>query len=109
MPGRCNGSTVIGDCEQAVLSRAESPRSVWTSMNDAAASAALTICEAILLTLVEEKIIDRDRIQEILEDAVEAHLLSNRIDPDNATREKAARLIEEIVISLNGIVDRKQA
>ncbi len=78
-------------------------------MNDAAASAALTICEAILLTLVEEKIIDRDRIQEILEDAIEAHSLSNRIDPDDATRENAKKLIEEIVISLNAIVDRKQA
>lgn len=78
-------------------------------MNNAAASAALSICEAILLTLVEEKIIDRDRVQEILEDAMEAQSASNRVDPDDGTREKAARLIEEIVISLNAIVDRKQA
>ncbi|WP_316977053.1 hypothetical protein [Shumkonia mesophila] len=78
-------------------------------MNDAAASAALTICEAILLTLVEEKVIDRDRIQEILEDAIEAHTAAARRGPDRATREKAARLIEEIIISLNAIADRKQA
>lgn len=78
-------------------------------MNDAAASAALTICEAILLTLVEEKIIDRDRIQEILEDALEAQSILSQAESTEATREKAARLIEEIIISLNGIVDRKQA
>lgn len=78
-------------------------------MNDAAASAALTICEAILLTLVEERIIDRDRIQEILEDAIEAQSLPNRATSNDATREKAARLIEEIVISLNAVMDRKQA
>ncbi len=78
-------------------------------MNDAAASAALTICEAILLTLVEEKVIDRDRIQEILEDAIEASSTSGPVDPNDATREEAARLIEEIVISLNAIVERKKA
>ncbi|MBE0529808.1 MAG: hypothetical protein IH626_03215 [Rhodospirillales bacterium] len=78
-------------------------------MNDAAASAALTICEAILLTLVEEKVIDRDRIQEILEDAIETHLNSKPVDPNDVSREKAARLIEGIVISLNAIVDQKQA
>ncbi len=78
-------------------------------MNNAAASAALTICEAILLTLVEEEVVDRDRIQEILEDAIEAHSASNPDDPDRATRENAARLIEKIVISLNAVLDRKQA
>ena len=72
-----------------------------TKPSSAAGLAALSICEAILLTLIEEGLVDRDRIQELLEDALEGHLAPSPNKTDADAHERAAMLIEQIVISLN--------
>jgi hypothetical protein len=69
----------------------------------APALAALSICEAVLLTLVEENVLGRDMVQEILEDAVETHLVHAPKGSDQEPHRKAARLIEEIIITLNAV------
>lgn len=72
-----------------------------TSKNNAAGLAALATCETILLALVEDGVVDRDKVQEMLEDAIEAHAAAASAAKDRPLHEKAARLIEELVISLN--------
>lgn|GEM_PF-1443062 len=64
--------------------------------------AALSVCETILLTLVEEELVDRDRVQLMLEDALEAHLAVNEGE-DQALHKKAAMLVEDVIVSLNAV------
>ena len=77
-------------------------------MSDPASYAALAVCESILLTLVEERVVDRDKVQELLEDAIETHITADPAASDPAERRKAARLIEEIIISLSAVADENQ-
>jgi len=75
------------------------------SENHAAGLAALSICESILLSLVEERIVDRDQVLEYLEDAFEMHSAATEVLPDHEAQKKAAKLIEQIAISLNAIAE----
>lgn len=77
-------------------------------MSDASSYAALAICEAILLTLVEERIVDRDKVLGLLEDAIEAHANSDPAASDRAAHQGAAKLIDEIIISLGAVIDGKR-
>ena len=79
------------------------------SENNAAGLAALSICESILLSLIEERIIDRDRILEYLEDALEMHTAAMEALPGQEAHKKAARLIEQISISLNAIAENDES
>ena len=68
--------------------------------NQAVGMAALSLCEAMLLVLVEERHIDREHVLEILEDAVEGHLAADKRGGARDAHLEAARLIEEIVVSV---------
>lgn len=79
-----------------------------TSASNAAALAALSVCEAIVLALVEDQEVDRDQIQEMLEDAIEGHLAVAASAPHHQDHRDAARLIERIVISLDAVEPRQR-
>jgi hypothetical protein len=69
-------------------------------MNDnsgAAGLAALAICESMLLSLTENKLIDDAEARAILADAAVAHRNSIPLSPDGPNHEAAAVLIERIL------------
>ncbi len=70
-----------------------------SSVSGAAGHAALAICESMLLSLTENKIIDRAEARAILEDAAAAHRNSMPLVTDGGTaaHEEAASLIETIL------------
>ncbi len=73
-----------------------------TPKTNAAALAALSICETILLALVEEDVVDQDLVQEMLEDAVEGHRAAEK-GQSKESHDEAALLVEQVLISLNAI------
>jgi hypothetical protein len=76
-----------------------------SSVSGAAGHAALAICESILLSLTENKIIDATEARAILEDAAAAHRNSMSLltDGGTAAHEKAASLIEAILKGGNSV------
>jgi hypothetical protein len=76
-----------------------------SSVSGAAGHAALAICESMLLSLTEHKIIDETEARAILEDAVAAHRNSIPlvIDGSAAAHEDAASLIETILKGGNSV------
>jgi hypothetical protein len=71
--------------------------------NDVAGAAALAICESLLLSLGEQKILPENEISGVLEDAMGAHL---NAAPDDGTlnmHEEAAALIKCIIESRNSV------
>ncbi len=76
-----------------------------TSVSGTAGYAALAICESILLSLSENKIIDEAEIKAILGDAAAAHRNSTPLatDVDVAAHEEAALLIEAILKGRNSV------
>ena len=74
-----------------------------SSVSGAAGHAALAICESILLSLTENKIIDQAEARAILEDAAAAHRNSIPLLADGAAHEKAASLIDEILKGGNSV------
>jgi hypothetical protein len=74
-----------------------------SSVSGAAGHAALAICESILLSLTDNKIIDEAEAKAILEDAAAAH--RNAIPPlaDRAAHDEAASLIEAILKGGNSV------
>ena len=74
-----------------------------SSVSGAAGHAALAICESMLLSLTENKIIDEAEARAILEDAAAAHRNSVPLLADGATHEQAASLIDEILKGGNSV------
>jgi hypothetical protein len=73
-----------------------------SSVSNAAGHAALAICESMLLSLTENKIIDEAEAKAILEDAAAAH--RNAIPlADAAAHDEAATLIEAIINGDNSV------
>ena len=66
-----------------------------SSVSGAAGHAALAICESMLLSLTENKIIDEAEARAILEDAAAAHRNSIPLLADGAAHEQAASLIDD--------------
>ena len=64
--------------------------------------AALSICEGLLIALVEKGVLDWDEVSETLEAAVDAH---RNADPDRAGggHDRAAREILNLLHKLNGL------
>ena len=75
------------------------------SVSGAAGHAALAVCEAMLLSLTENKIIDEAEARAILEDAAAAHRNSIPLVTDGgaAAHEEAASLIEAILKGGNSV------
>jgi hypothetical protein len=76
-----------------------------SSVSGAAGHAALAICESMLLSLTENKIIDRAEARAILADAAAAHRHSIPLvtDGGGAAHEEAASLIETILKGGNSV------
>ena len=73
------------------------------SVSDAAGHAALAICESMLLSLTENKIIDAAEAKAILEDAAAAHRNALPLRTDGAPHDEAASLIEAILKGGNSV------
>jgi hypothetical protein len=82
-----------------------SQEEAMSSVSGAAGHAALAICESMLLSLTENKIIDQAEARAILEDAAAAHRNSIPLvtDPGAAAHEDAASLIETILKGRNSV------
>ena len=74
-----------------------------SSVSGAAGHAALAICESMLLSLTENKIIDQAEARAILEDAAAAHRNSIPLLADGAAHEQAATLIEALLKGGNSV------
>jgi hypothetical protein len=76
-----------------------------SSVSGAAGHAALAICESMLLSLTENKIIDAIEVRAILEDAAAAHRNSMPLVTDgrSAAHEEAASLIETMLKGGNSV------
>ena len=74
-----------------------------SSVSGAAGHAALAVCESILLSLTENKIIDKAEARAILADAAAAHRHSIPLGRDGTAHEEAATLIEALLKSGNSV------
>ena len=74
-----------------------------SSVSGAAGHAALAICESMLLSLTENKIIDKAEARAILEDAAAAHRNSIPLLADGAAHDEAASLIEALLKGGNSV------
>ena len=76
-----------------------------SSVSGAAGHAALAICESMLLSLTENKVIDDGEARSILEDAAAAHRSSVPLVTDGGAvaHEEAARLIETMLKGGNSV------
>jgi predicted metal-dependent phosphotriesterase family hydrolase len=76
-----------------------------SSISGAAGHAALAICESLLLSLTENKIIDEGEARSILADAAAAHRNSVPLvtDGGSAAHEEAALLIETMLRGGNSV------
>ena len=74
-----------------------------SSVSGAAGHAALAICESMLVSLTENKIIDGAEAKSILADAAATHRHSIPLEVDGAAHEEAASLIEAILKGGNSV------
>ena len=74
-----------------------------SSVSGAAGHAALAICESMLLSLTENKIIDEAEARAILVDAAAAHRNSIPLVTNGAAHDEAATLIETILKGGNSV------
>ena len=72
----------------------------------AAGSAALAICESLLLALTELRILDDHDARGVLEDAAAAHRGVESTAPDAAVHNEAAHIIEHILSIRNALPRR---
>lgn len=74
-----------------------------SSVSGAAGHAALAICESMLLSLTDNKIIDEAEARAILADAAAAHRNAVPLLVDGAAHEEAATLIEALLEGGNSV------
>ena len=74
-----------------------------SSVSGAAGHAALAICESMLLSLTENKIIDETEARAILADAAGAHRHSIPLVTDGTAHDEAATLIEALLKGGNSV------
>jgi hypothetical protein len=74
-----------------------------SSISGAAGHAALAICESMLVSLTENKIIDGAEAKAILADAAAAHRHSIPLVTDGAAHDEAAALIEAMLKGGNSV------
>ena len=72
-------------------------------MSGAAGLAALSICESMLLSLTENKVIDAAEAKAILQDAAAAHRSAIPLLAGGTAHAEAATLIEEIIKRGNSV------
>ena len=74
-----------------------------SSVSGAAGHAALAICESMLLSLTENKIIDQAEARAILADAAAAHRNSISLLADGTAHDESATLIEALLKGGNSV------
>ena len=74
-----------------------------SEFSGAAGHAALAICESMLLSLTENKVIDATEAKAILQDAAAAHRNAIPLLADGAAHDQAATLIEAILERGNSV------
>jgi hypothetical protein len=74
-----------------------------SEISGAAGHAALAICESMLLSLTENKVIDAAEAKAILQDAAAAHRNAIPLLADGAAHDQAATLIEAILARGNSV------
>ena len=74
-----------------------------SDVSGAAGHAALAICESMLLSLTENKVIDDAEARAILVDAAAAHRNSIPLVTNGAAHDEAATLIETILKGGNSV------
>ena len=70
---------------------------------EAAGLAALSICESLLLSLTENRVIDAAEAKVILEDAATAHRSAVGLESGDTSHDDAASLIERILEGGNSV------
>lgn len=71
--------------------------------NIAPGLAALSICESILISLQDLKIVSAKEVSAILEDAAAAHRNADQSSQDQALRREVGALIERIIAGGNSV------
>lgn len=74
-----------------------------SNVSDAAGHAALAICESMLLSLTDSKVIDEAEAKSILADAAVAHRNAIPMSTDGTVHDAAATLIETIIKGGNSV------
>jgi hypothetical protein len=74
-----------------------------TKASDAAGAASLAICESLLLSLAERRILDQAEIAGLLEDAASAHRNAAAASESPELHRAAAELIEQIIDRIDPI------
>ena len=74
-----------------------------SDISGAAGHAALAICESMLLSLTENKVIDAAEARAILQDAAAAHRNTVPLLADGTAHDEAASLIETILKGGNSV------
>jgi hypothetical protein len=74
-----------------------------SSVSGAAGHAALAICESMLLSLTENRVIDKTEARAILTDAAAAHRNSIPLLTDGTAHNEAATLIEALLKGGNSV------
>jgi hypothetical protein len=74
-----------------------------SNVSDAAGHAALAICESLLLSLTDSKVIDQGEAKAILADAAAAHRSAISLSTNGTAHDQAATLIEAILKGGNSV------
>jgi hypothetical protein len=88
---------------EAVRSAEARKEKAMSSVSGAAGHAALAICESILLSLTENKIIDEAEARAILQDAAAAHRNAVSLPAGGTAHDEAAALIQAILDGGNSV------
>lgn len=72
-----------------------------TSEEEAAGMAALSICESLVIAMVEKGLLTVEEARGVLEDAAAAHLRQEMPEPVIRRQEMAVRFIERLALQVN--------
>ena len=72
-----------------------------TSEEEAAGMAALSICESLVIAMVEKGLLTAEEARGVLEDAAAAHLRQEMPEPESRRQEMAARFIERLALQVD--------
>lgn len=71
-----------------------------TAEDGAAGMAALSICESLMIAMVEKGLLTAEEARGVLEDAAAAHLRQEKPGPASGRQEMAVRAIERMAIQV---------
>ncbi|GLR79004.1 hypothetical protein HUE56_04225 (plasmid) [Azospirillum oryzae] len=74
---------------------------MMTSEEEAAGMAALSICESLVIAMVEKGLLTVEEARGVLEDAAAAHLRQEMPEPASLRQELAVRFIERLALQVD--------